>query len=82
MIISTEGKCEKVSQVSANLTCIVSTTGTAYVNKSKLKAVIRVFRRIYQKVKSFFVFIKEFYIKFMNTKTGLPNSLNPPEKYY
>jgi hypothetical protein len=82
MIISSEGKCEKRSQSSANLTCIVSTTGIAYTKKSKLKAVIRFFKRIYSNIKLSFSKVKIVVKRFLSTKSGLPNSLNPPEKYY
>lgn len=79
MIVQTDGSCESLSGVTSRTSKIVSTTGTAYVNKGKLKAVIRFVKKIVRIVKSFFreLLTIPFVVK-MNTKSGIPTNLAPP----
>lgn len=79
MIVQAEGLSHSVSGVASKTSKIVSATGTAYVKRGKLKAVIRFIRKTIVKVKSTLINVRDrVLVKRLNTKTGIPSSVAPP----
>ncbi len=79
MIVESSGSSIVHTNSVGAATMIVSTTGTAYVKKGKIKSVMRFFRKMVAPIKTS---VKKMYVAIvtfrLNTKTGKPTSIDPP----
>ena len=81
MIVEATGSASKVTGAQANVTLIVSSTGTAYPARKvgKIKAVIRFIKRLVRPVREKIYFFTLFLQKtFLATKTGKPTTNDSP----
>lgn len=80
MIVSSEGVfiSKKVVATGA-LTAIVSTTGEAYRKKTIVKTTLRFIRKVVSIVRAVVIRFKEKVVaKFLTTKNGKPQTIEPP----
>jgi hypothetical protein len=78
MIVSSDGSVIVKTKSTGSATMIVSTTGTAYGKRGKIKSVMRFFRKGVKPIKASIVKLVDVYTVFMHTKTGKPTSIDPP----
>lgn len=80
MIVSSEGVfASKKIVVTGTLSATVAMTGEAYRNKTIVKTTLRFIRKVVSRVKAVVVRFKEKVVaKFLTTKNGKPQTIEPP----